>query len=203
MELAARIGTMARRGAPLPYDAEVEYLESTGTQCIDTGIIPVLWMKFDLEITRLGSGNTVFFGCRGAGTAGDNYQCYANWNGKFSNYKLFLWTGRAEPKAGEYSNYDLGLNVMTRIVGAEVVPPFSGTNGYAIQLFGFNIIGVKNTESGICKFGSFRAYDDEKEYINLKPVRIGVEGAMYDRVSGQLLRNAGTGEFIVGPDKTT
>lgn len=29
------------------------------------------------------------------------------------------------------------------------------------------------------------------------------EGAMYDRVSGQLYRNAGTGAFIIGPDKTT
>ena len=28
------------------------------------------------------------------------------------------------------------------------------------------------------------------------------EGAMYDRVSGQLFRNAGTGAFIIGPDKT-
>ena len=29
------------------------------------------------------------------------------------------------------------------------------------------------------------------------------EGAMYDRVSGQLFRNAGTGAFVIGPDKTT
>ena len=28
------------------------------------------------------------------------------------------------------------------------------------------------------------------------------EGAMYDRVSGQLFRNAGTGAFVIGPDKT-
>jgi len=27
------------------------------------------------------------------------------------------------------------------------------------------------------------------------------EGAMYDCVSGQLFRNAGTGAFVVGPDK--
>ena len=27
------------------------------------------------------------------------------------------------------------------------------------------------------------------------------EGAMYDRVSGQLFRNAGTGSFVIGPDK--
>ena len=29
------------------------------------------------------------------------------------------------------------------------------------------------------------------------------EGAMYDKVSGQLYRNAGTGSFVIGPDKTT
>ena len=29
-----------------------------------------------------------------------------------------------------------------------------------------------------------------------------IEGAMYDKVSGQLYRNAGTGAFIIGPDKT-
>lgn len=29
------------------------------------------------------------------------------------------------------------------------------------------------------------------------------EGAMYDRVSGKLFRNVGTGAFIIGPDKTT
>lgn len=28
------------------------------------------------------------------------------------------------------------------------------------------------------------------------------EGAMYDKVSKQLFRNAGTGSFIIGPDKT-
>ena len=27
------------------------------------------------------------------------------------------------------------------------------------------------------------------------------EGAMYDRVSGALFRNAGTGAFVIGPDK--
>ena len=28
------------------------------------------------------------------------------------------------------------------------------------------------------------------------------EGAMYDRVSGNLFRNAGTGAFVIGSDKT-
>ena len=33
------------------------------------------------------------------------------------------------------------------------------------------------------------------------PVRVGSVGYMYDRVSGQLFGNDGTGDFIVGPDK--
>lgn len=32
------------------------------------------------------------------------------------------------------------------------------------------------------------------------PVRVGQVGYMYDKVSGQLFGNAGTGEFILGPD---
>ena len=35
------------------------------------------------------------------------------------------------------------------------------------------------------------------------PVRKGNIGYMYDRVSGQLFGNQGTGAFIIGPDKTT
>ena len=35
------------------------------------------------------------------------------------------------------------------------------------------------------------------------PVRVVTVGYMYDRVSGQLFGNAGTGAFIIGPDKTT
>lgn len=41
MMIAARQGFLTgRAGPPLPYDAEVEYIESTGTQYIDTGIVP-------------------------------------------------------------------------------------------------------------------------------------------------------------------
>ena len=35
------------------------------------------------------------------------------------------------------------------------------------------------------------------------PVRVVTVGYMYDRVSGQFFGNAGTGAFIIGPDKTT
>ena len=34
------------------------------------------------------------------------------------------------------------------------------------------------------------------------PVRVGDIGYLYDRMSGQLFGNQGTGAFIIGPDKT-
>lgn len=37
--------------------------------------------------------------------------------------------------------------------------------------------------------------------IDLIPVRVGTVGYMYDRVSGQLFGNQGTGAFVIGPDK--
>ena len=33
------------------------------------------------------------------------------------------------------------------------------------------------------------------------PVRKGTTGYLYDRVSKQLFGNAGTGDFVLGPDK--
>ena len=43
---------------------------------------------------------------------------------------------------------------------------------------------------------------DGSAYLNLEiPVRVGQVGYMYDRVSGQLFGNQGTGNFILGEDK--
>lgn len=50
------------------------------------------------------------------------------------------------------------------------------------------IIWIKIEVNGVITFDSI-------------PVRVGQVGYMYDRVSGQLFGNAGTGQFILGPDK--
>ena len=45
-----------------------------------------------------------------------------------------------------------------------------------------------------------RLYNNNNLIMNLIPVRKGTVGYMYDKVSGQLFGNAGTGNFILGPD---
>lgn len=43
-------------GKPLPYDAELEYLESTGTQWIDTGIDTTTISKYVTDTAMLDVG---------------------------------------------------------------------------------------------------------------------------------------------------
>ena len=51
------------------------------------------------------------------------------------------------------------------------------------------------------KLFSFQAYTGDTLSIDLIPVRVGQVGYMYDKISGQLFGNSGTGNFILGPDK--
>lgn len=60
MMLGAR--TAAWSGEALPYDAEVEYLESTGTQWIDTGIIATENTRIKATLMTLSTGNKNWFG---------------------------------------------------------------------------------------------------------------------------------------------
>ena len=47
---------------------------------------------------------------------------------------------------------------------------------------------------------SFRIDKAGMKVLDLIPVRIGDEGYMYDRISGNLFGNQGSGKFILGPD---
>ena len=47
---------------------------------------------------------------------------------------------------------------------------------------------------------SFRATDGGVVITDYVPVRVGQVGYLFDRVSGTLLGNAGTGDFVLGPD---
>lgn len=70
----------------------------------------------------------------------------------------------------------------------------------------FPLGGVKtdglNTVKELAHFlwYGFKFYEYNNLIMDLIPVRIGDIGYMYDKVSGKLFGNEGTGEFILGPD---
>ena len=84
--------------------------------------------------------------------------------------------------------------------------PSTFTTPATLKLFGFNWsggAGVQNQASMRCR--QFAVYDNNTLVRDFIPVRFTnesgqSEGAMYDRVSGQLLRNSGTGVFGFGTD---
>lgn len=84
---------------------------------------------------------------------------------------------------------------------------YSSPNTYIYDVSQTNIMlfksGRGNPASFRCSY--FKLYDGEILVRDFIPVRFtneqGMsEGAMYDKVSRQLFRNAGTGQFMIGPD---
>lgn len=200
--------TAAWGGKRLPYDAEVEYLESTGTQYIDTGVSGA---EQNLIIT--------------AGVCINTYGAYA---GAFGNYasesansfRLIL-TGSNNGQA--YAN----CGYITS--NSHIIKNFSLGNWHTVILNGAEdrcfCDGVESTKNnrylqGTANANTIRIFTSGgpadgtwskqvsafkielngtlvRDYI---PVRKGTVGYLYDRVSGALFGNAGTGEFIYGPE---
>ena len=192
---------------PLPYDAEVEYLESTGTQYIDTGFIPNQDSRLvmDVLIPSLSTGACTFGGSvNGAWRPG-----FSVYGGNTSYYMSSIYnqsdvaSGTYKFNANNRHIVDLNKNIYTVSRNGSHIYSYSHPTGdftlvKSIDLFRLNIATPR--------YGKFRLYSSEI-YDNgtlvrdLIPVRVGQVGYMYDRVSGQLFGNDGTGDFIVGPDK--
>ena len=209
MLVAAR--TAAWSGKALPYDAEVEYLESTGTQYIDTEYTnpevrtvecrcKFLYKKSELKgifLTR--SSNSCIIGYI------QNYR---------DNVLSYCFTSSNSQIPEIKATYN---NIHNAKIGNDGTYSYSEVDSIKKS---YRKSGVFNVDSSIKLFsddgnlfGTCKIYDwgmTINGYVvrDMLPVRFtnenGVlEGAMYDRVSGQLFRNAGTGAFIIGPDKTT
>lgn len=202
MLVAARTGAWAKSGAPLPYDEEVEYLESTGTQWIDSLCKNTETLEFRVKLDNSKMTNrSQSFGYFGTlGIWGNLFGTYRN------NKSPIIWVrptwryvGR---QLGMIEAY-CGLNSITiNGVVCEKEQDKGNTYGGNIEIF-----RGKDGCSEI-KMYSMQIYDkgvsaDGTLVRDFIPVRVGDVGYLYDRLSGQLFGNSGTGEFIIGPDKTT
>lgn len=213
-----------RRGPKLPYDAEVEYLESTGTQWIDTGVQPTadVGIMLDLDVTY--APNDLGGICGATSTdlfaRGRSYSLYA---GRSDNEKITVYdycfgtTVRFRNHVIPYGvrtlhslNWmkDNQCNVAGFIDGWQLDSPV-GFVPYNITIMHLNVADNASDNRFYIKGKLYGAKLSLGTTViqDMIPVRFTnelgqSEGAMYDRVSGQLFRNQGTGAFIVGPDKT-
>ena len=204
---------------PLPYDAEVEFIESTGAQYVDTGVLvdPTVH-SFSLDCSFEGSfqisNSIVFLDARdtnasnpiktvtlnfgGETTQNKTVLCWFNVQGQ--NQALFRDNFALERGVLSYSN-----GVVTRNGVSISVQTSSGLRERTLLLCARRYAD----NSTIAAFGAYhvRVYGftissgstPVRSYV---PVRVGQTGYLFDRVSGQLFGNAGTGDFTLGPDKT-
>lgn len=190
------IATMRRRaaGKVLPYDAEVEYLESTGTQWIDTGINlrEVVTVSATVSISKHVTANSALFGAFFDNANAPKLQVYVNGQNRWGNVNSTYYTYDGVP-----TGQNITLNSDYTISATTKAPQASDATIY---------IFMRNNNTGSnLPFDGLRLHDfvAMRNDITLRryiPVRVGQVGYMYDKVSGQLFGNQGTGAFVVGPD---
>ena len=187
----------------LPYDAEVEYLESTGTQYISTMLIPT---RVHVGLKPIGGAkppySSAYFGVNNNGS---------RTTGLFSETKDTLKAVNHNRNIVEFSAlwgefHSVCFDRDTVSVDGEtkaLVTDFSKTDN-AIKSFGLFDFPQRKTNSNPKSAISYcKMWDREDNLMaDFIPVRVGDVGYMYDRVSGELFGNSGTGAFIIGPDKT-
>lgn len=199
-------------GSPvLPYDAEIEFLQSSGTQYINTGISPST--NFECEVkaeftqnqagfdTLLGSyTNNTAFGVALAISGNSSklnggYIQFGSASIVSSIKTLGLHTYKSSLK-----NNTLKINVD----GTEDSTSFGSGTPSANTMYLF----ARNKGSGtIGNYSKAKVYyckiwNGGNLVFDAIPVRVGSTGYMYDRVSGQLFGNSGTGSFTLGNDKS-
>lgn len=176
----------------LPYDYEVEYLESTGKEYIDTGIEEYI-EDFDIKFEVIKGG--------GGGFTSHNptYGWYAQ-NSMQLGYSFYVInTGSI------YKNIDVSINTIYRLIHKGTKIMLCDENG-EVLLEGNDPTTSASSTFTILKLGEklgiFRLYYIKiPNKIDAIPVAKNGIGYMYDRVSHKLFGAQGGGKFVVGPRK--
>jgi len=199
MQARRRLLMMQIDGLPSEY-RRVEYLESSGTQYIDTNIVPTVFnaCKFHIKCALLSKDTTVFYGINNFRLGGSSFQGVSA-----SNYRLRIDAcGRADycgyVQYGEVFEQTID-NAMFYCLGQSyrmsVFEQTQNTQHLYLYAQGPNSTST-NRALRVYKF----SYNDMKgTAINFIPCvrKSDSKPGMYDTVSKTFYTNAGTSEFIV------
>lgn len=191
-------------GKRLPYDSETEYLQATGPQWIDTGLAPTASMKIEARWKQMEASTTQqrLYGVRENGVYYDIFIKNGKWQGRFFSTKSVatatVAAGEVYALVADAATGTITVNGVTASTGATPATTFTGT----IPIFARRVDGTVSTSyESKMQLYSLRIYESGVLVRDFISVRKGTTGYLYDRVSGALFGNAGTGDFGVGPDK--
>ena len=178
----------------------VEYIQSSGTQYVDTGFVPNQDTRivFDANTTPSSAGVYAIFGARTAsGSATDSFAVW-DINGvlRFDYNEATVSTGLSS--SGRYT-IDANKN-KANVNGTSVTATYgSFSSVYTLCLFTVNAGGTVDSRRSSGKLYSCQIYDNgllERDFIPC--INDSDEVGLWDDVYGVFYGNAGTGVFTAG-----
>jgi hypothetical protein len=202
---AALVDQIQQGGGTLPYDAEVEYLQSSGIQYINTGVQVNNTFTFYSKVAALdATASTTYWGARNSGSYNSRgQQCYLNNNPATQQTStIHLWTDSTSTEYQENS-WNSGITpAVNTMYELSAMTCYSGLGQLTRPLYLFASNNLGTPVYATCRIGLWVAYSGCTKVAEMIPVRVGQVGYMYDKVSGNLFGNSGTGSFTLGPDIT-
>ena len=182
---------------------ELEYIQSSGTQCINTGFKPDQNARLVMDATLLSTTSAYLYGCRGGSGENYNNRFGVLYNGSLMRSDFGAGNGvtfSSTIAANTRYTFDQNKNVCK--IGTEIVTNSEETftSLYPILMFGVNEGGVN---SYLCsmRLYSCKIYDNGTLVRNLIPAKdsSGTIG-LYDTVNSAFYGNSGTGTFDAGAE---
>ena len=180
----------------------VKSITSTGTQYIDTGIVPGDTTAVEMYFNTTNcANNTALFG---AGAYSDN-NSYCFYQGSY-----YYFRGASETAMGMLPESELDAYVSISTNAADNcfvdISGNAATKTVSLTYTGANSLNVFATNVGNSKskftLYSFKIWQDGELVRDFVPVRGGSDACLYDLVTSSFFKNAGTGTFLAGPDET-
>lgn len=210
---------------PIPYDAEIQYLENQPSDgivpYINTLIIPTSNTKVEAKFNTLVRPTygdrawKVYFGVSNGDNSANGILCrsYATLN-SYVNGWFCNASGNVIKSVGDNTDFTVVLHKNEMIVNGTSysISTTTGAEPAARPMYLLN--GNFDDQGGIwdarganCKVYYFKMYDGDTLVCDMIPVRKGNVGYMYDRVrpnggplGNGLFGNSGDGQLICGPD---
>lgn len=207
-------GAVEQRNVPVGW-TQVEYIRSTGTQYIDLGRKATNKTRIRIKF-RYPAYSSVNYSGRVYGaryTTTNQRQAFvlgtSNGAVQAGDTAFAQFANDVSVPLGEYTINEWRIvdayNGVVNINGTDYGTAYTGAafeTPYNVILFGFAQSSTTETTPsigcGLDDIASFEWWEDGTKVLDLLPVYDGTEYAMYDRVSGTILHNAGTGDFTGG-----
>lgn len=184
---------------------KLAWIQSTGTQYIDTEYIPKVntVLKMDIQFDSISSGTAEVIG-----VSQESGDCFAF---NFFSNLLFFWIDKLEQFGGTYAtikvsedmkkrnNMTIDAKGKVKYCGIERgLTPKTKNMERTLYLFGYNTrLGtILMDEKFKMRLYSCEIYEDDVLIKNFVPAKVGEKVGLYDNVSKKFHENKGTGEFL-------